>query len=487
MSLQETQTPAGAPSRGPQRGLPRWGGSARSVRDGVGAGPVARFVRDGMGAEIVDLSGKGIGAAPEDTPLAHIAQLGWNLLHEDISLPVAVLSRDALDHNLRWMQRFIEAYRVDLAPHGKTTMCPALFEQQLRAGAWGITLATASQARAAYRHGVRRILMANQLVGKQNMAIVSDLLRDPRLEFFCLVDSPEGVDQLGRFFSERRQRIEVLLELGENGGRTGVRDERSEAAVLAALARWRDTISLAGVEVYEGVLPNEPAIREFLQRAVATVARLAAEGHFASVGTPGTRDRVILTGAGSSWFDVVAEEFSRADVATSVPLQIVLRPGCYLTHDIGAYRDAQLRMTSANVVVQQLGDGLRPALHVWAYIHSRPEPELTIVGLGKRDAAFDAGLPVPALHYRPAAATAAGPTTATMPPASLPTRAPANWTLTRIMDQHAYMKVPANADLRVGDMVAFDISHPCLTWDKWRQVALIDRDYRVVELMQTYF
>jgi D-serine dehydratase len=36
-------------------------------------------------------------------------------------------------------------------------------------------------------------------------------------------------------------------------------------------------------------------------------------------------------------------------------------------------------------------------------------------------------------------------------------------------------------------MVAFDISHPCLTWDKWRQVAIIDRDYRVVELMQTYF
>jgi D-serine dehydratase len=447
MSLQETHAPAGA-----------------------------AVVRDGVRAEIVDLSGKGVGAAPEDTPLADVARLGWNLLHEDISLPVAVLSRDVLDHNLRWMQRFIEAYRVDLAPHGKTTMCPALFERQLRAGAWGITLATASQARAAYRHGVRRILMANQLVGKQNMAIVSDLLRDPRLEFFCLVDSPEGVDQLGRFFSDRHQRIEVLLELGEDGGRTGVRDERSEAAVLAALARWRDTVSLAGVEVYEGVLPNEPAIRAFLQRAVGTIARLAADGYFAS------RDRAILTGAGSSWFDVVAEEFSRADVATSAPLQIVLRPGCYLTHDIGAYRDAQLRMTAANAVVQQLGDGLRPALHVWAYIHSRPEPELAIVGLGKRDAAFDAGLPVPALHYRPAAATAAA-----MPPASLPTQAPANWTLTRIMDQHAYMKVPADADLRVGDMVAFDISHPCLTWDKWRQVAIIDRDYRVVELLQTHF
>jgi len=55
------------------------------------------------------------------------------------------------------------------------------------------------------------------------------------------------------------------------------------------------------------------------------------------------------------------------------------------------------------------------------------------------------------------------------------------------MDQHAYMKVPAAADVRVGDLVAFDISHPCLTWDKWRQVIIIDRDFRVIDLVQTYF
>jgi D-serine dehydratase len=445
-------------------------------------------------AALIDLSGKGLGAASEETPMAEVARLGWNLLREDLSLPVAVLSQDVLDHNLRWMQRFIEAYQVNLAPHGKTTMCPALFERQLRGGAWGITLATASQARAAYRHGVRRILMANQLVGKQNMAIVSDLLRDPRVEFFCLVDSADGVDQLGRFFRDRQQRIAVLLELGEHGGRTGVRDEAAETQVLAALARWRDTVSLAGVEVYEGVLPDEAAIRAFLQRAVACVARLAAQGHFAG------RDQVILTGAGSAWFDVVAEELGRATLASpgglatgvvgeqgdrtsdnsARTLQVVLRPGCYLTHDVGWYREAQQRMAATNPVVQRLGDGLRPALKVWAYVQSRPEPELAIVGLGKRDVAFDSGLPVPALHYRPN-------TTAAGMAAAAPSSAPAEWTLTKIMDQHAYMNIPADADVRVGDMLAFDIAHPCLTWDKWRQLPIVDRDYNVVELVQTFF
>jgi len=423
--------------------------------------------------EIIDLSGKGVGAAPEETPLAGVTGLGWNLLREELSLPAAVLAQDALDHNLRWMQRFIEAYRVNLAPHGKTTMCPALFEMQLRAGAWGITLATASQTRAAYRHGVRRVLMANQLVGRQNMAIVADLLRDPTFEFFCLVDSVEGVDQLGQFFAARQQRIGVLLELGEHGGRTGVRDEAMETAVLAALTRWRDTVSLAGVEVYEGVLPDEPAIRAFLRRAVACVDRLAAGGHF------GSRERPILTGAGSAWFDVVAEEFARAN---SSRVEVVLRPGCYLTHDIGAYREAQQRMAAGNNIVKSLGDGLRPALQIWAYVQSRPEPELAVIGLGKRDAAFDAGLPAPAQHYRPGAAANVPAANATAP-----VPAPAAWTVTKIMDQHAYMKVPADADVRVGDMVAFDISHPCLTWDKWRQVAIVDRDYRVTDLLQTYF
>jgi D-serine dehydratase len=422
----------------------------------------------------IDLAGKGIGAAPEDTPLTDVARLGWNLLREDLSLPAAVLSQETLDHNLRWMQQFIEAYHVNLAPHGKTTMCPALFDMQLRGGAWGITLATASQTRAAYRQGARRVLMANQLIGRQNMTIVADLLRDPAFDFYCLVDSVAGVDQLGRFFSSRQQRINVLLELGEHGGRTGVRDAAGETEVLAAIERWREAVSLAGVEVYEGVLPDEAAIRAYLRRAVGTIQRLAAQGQF------GSRERVILTGAGSAWFDVVAEEFANVQAPGQTTGQaphvdVVLRPGCYLTHDVGAYREAQKRMSAGNAVVQRLGDGLRPAMHIWAYVQSRPEPQLAIIGLGKRDAAFDAGLPTPALQYRPGGS------------ASAPTQTPAAWTLTKIMDQHAYMQVPPDADVRVGDMIAFDISHPCLTWDKWRQVAIVDRDYRVIDLVQTYF
>ncbi|WP_454727614.1 MULTISPECIES: amino acid deaminase [Cupriavidus] len=401
-----------------------------------------------------------------EAPLAPAAagQVGWQLLAEDLSLPAAVLYEERLAHNLAWMRRFMHEYGVRLAPHGKTTMAPKLFARQLEAGAWGITLATAHQTAVAHAHGVRRVLMANQLVGRRNMEIVADLLRDPGFAFFSLVDSPELVDQLGAYFSGRGQQLQVLLELGVAGGRTGVRDARQQAAVLAALARWPGALALAGVEIYEGVLKEEADIRAFLRHAVAVTRELAAAGRFGS-------GPVILSGAGSAWYDVVAEEFARAEIG--VPLDIVLRPGCYLTHDVGIYRAAQERILASNPVARTMREGLLPALQLWAYVQSVPEPDRAIVGMGKRDAAFDAGMPVPARRYRPGTAA--------------PVAVPAHWEVSGMMDQHAYLRIRAGDDIQVGDMLAFDISHPCLTFDKWRHIPVLDGSLRVTDIVQTFF
>jgi len=193
---------------------------------------------------------KGLGFFERDLGSAEITTLGWNLLREELSLPVAVLFEERLRHNLDWMQEFISAYGMKLAPHGKTTMAPKLFELQIKKGAWGITLATAHQTFVAWSHGVRRVLMANQLVGRENMALIGRLLDDPEFEYYCLVDSAEGVRQLGRFFTGRRQRLQVLLEIGISGGRTGVRTEQQLTEVVEALHQWRDCTVLSGVEFY---------------------------------------------------------------------------------------------------------------------------------------------------------------------------------------------------------------------------------------------
>lgn len=414
--------------------------------------------------DLIDPLDKGLGALGEPIAGEQVAGLNWNLLREDLSLPAAVLYEDKLRHNLEWMRQFIEAYGVQLAPHGKTTMAPRLFEMQLESGAWGITLATAHQTRVAHAHGVRRVLMANQLVGKRNMAIIAELLRDPEFEFYCLVDSAALVDQLGEFLSSAGLRLRVLIEIGVAGGRTGVRDAEQLQSVVDGLARWKSSLNLCGVELYEGVLDNEPQIREFLSRAVEVTRDLAAKDAF-------SHSPILLTGAGSAWFDVVAEVFSAAKF--DHPVQVVLRPGCYLTHDVGAYRKAHARMQSGNPIVQQMHQELLPALHIWAYVQSIPEDDKAIVALGKRDAAFDSGLPTPALHFRPGG--------------SAPTAAPEHWLLTKMMDQHAFLRIAPGDDLHVGDMIAFDICHPCLTFDKWRTLVVVNSAFDVVDLVRTFF
>jgi len=420
-------------------------------------------IRESLDSSFSPLN-KGLGALHTPLDPAQVRQLDWNLLREDLSLPSAVLYQDRLLHNLKWMKDFIAAYGVRLAPHGKTTMAPRLFEMQLQAGAWGITLATAHQALVAHTHGVRRVLMANELVGRENMAIIDRLLDDPGFEYWCLVDSAALVDQLGVFFSAQGKRLRVLLELGVLGGRAGVRSEAQLSEVLDALARWSGTIELDGVELYEGVLDDEASIRAFLRHSVQIARRLATAGRFC-------RAPFLLSGAGSGWYDVVADEFSAAGFGDAA--EIVLRPGCYLTHDVGSYRKAQQRILGHNAVAQRMNPGLIPALHVWAYVQSIPEDEKAIVGLGRRDAAFDSGLPLPALHYRPGDAA--------------PKPAPAHWETTKIMDQHAYLKITAGDDIRVGDMIGFDICHPCLTFDKWRTLPILDADFNVIELVKTYF
>ena len=163
--------------------------------------------------------------------------------------------------------------------------------------------------------------------------------------------------------------------------------------MLDAIEQWPNALSLAGIEVYEGVLSEENAIRDFLRRAVETLKR--AHGGRLLRSRSGRSSPVRARRGTTSW------PRSSRRTKLGMDAEVVLRPGCYLTHDVGIYRKAQEQIQQRNSVAARMGAGLLPALQLWAYVQSVPEPESAIVALGKRDAAFDAGLPTPALHFRP--------------------------------------------------------------------------------------
>ena len=114
---------------------------------------------------------KGIPGGTKPFPLSGIAAHKWNVLREDLPFPLMVLKRSALLNNAHVMHAFLQEHRLSIAPHAKTHMSPQLIDLQLSSGAWGITAATVSQLQVFRRFGVSRIILANQLVGRQNIRV----------------------------------------------------------------------------------------------------------------------------------------------------------------------------------------------------------------------------------------------------------------------------------------------------------------------------
>jgi D-serine dehydratase len=399
-----------------------------------------------------------------------LAQRGYNAAAGDLPLPLATISRSAVDHNIETMARWCAQRGVLLAPHGKTTLSPELFRRQLAAGAWGITVTTARHAQIAVAAGARRLIIANELIDPVDLRTLASLAGSRELEVYVFVDSQAGLHRLQTAARAAPNRIAGLVEIGLAGGRTGVRDEQALWRLLDAFGTG--PVRLAGISAFEGILPvtrpldelpsspaqhSIPAMRAFLGRVAASVSGARERGLLA--------DDAILTAGGSAAFDLVVEYLS--------PLggPVVLRSGCYVMHDHGLYAK-QSPLQHGNDSSLTPSDALRPALRVWAHIISTPEPGAAVAGFGRRDAGNDADMPSPVDRVTGRAA-----------------REPVDgWTVARMWDQHALLQAePGATTLAVGDVLTFGISHPCTTIDKWRVLVEVDDEDNVIGSIDTSF
>ncbi|MFF3597026.1 alanine racemase [Kitasatospora indigofera] len=379
-----------------------------------------------------------------------------------LGTPLLTLDAGALDHNLTTMARWCAGAGVALAPHGKTTMAPALWQAQIEAGSHGITLANLPQLRVARAFGVDRIQLANTLLDPAGLGwLAAELDADPGFAFTSWVDSADSVrlmDQALRAAGARRP-VEVLVELGGPAGRTGARTP-AEAVRVAEAVLAAPTLRLAGVGGYEGALAHDAG-----DEALATVRgylRRLAELHRALAGRYES-PRPLVTAGGSAYFDTVVEELKPLDDAL-----VVIRAGAYLAHDDGFYR-------GISPLARGAGTPLRPALHGWARVVSHPEPDLSLLDAGKRDLPFDEGMPEPQ-RVR----TASGAVTLDGTGARI----------RQLNDQHAFL-VGAGERAPVGAVVRLGLSHPCTAFDKWTMIPVLDdadsAEPQVVGLVRTYF
>jgi D-serine dehydratase len=369
------------------------------------------------------------------------------------------------------MQAFLRSTGVNLCPHGKTSMSPEIFRMQAEDGVWGFTAATAQHVRV-YRHlGIRRVLLANQLVGRANIEyVLNELAMDPSFDFYCLVDSLDSVRLLKEVSADQglRRPVHVLLEIGAVGGRTGVRTFDEGLAVAEAVSSGGPSLALRGVEAFEGIFQTTPDAVGRATSMLDLLTNLAVRCAERDLFAPGS---IVLSAGGSGLFDLCATALKATPLAGRA--EVVLRSGCYVTHDNGMYETLFHRLRQRTPAVAALGPGLQPALEVWAHVQSIPEPGRVIAGLGKRDVSYDVEMPKllwwyrAGVHDRPRAATP-------------------DHVVSTLFDQHAYVDGPAGV-FAVGDYLGFGISHPCTTFDKWRMIPIVDDSYRVVSAITTLF
>ncbi|MFE6963970.1 alanine racemase [Agromyces sp. NPDC057679] len=390
--------------------------------------------------------------------------------------PLLALDRAALEHNAETIQRWCDERGLELMPHGKTTMAPALWRLQLAGGATGLTLATPGQVRTARAFGVRTVVLANALVAPDALAWVAAELADPDFEFWSWADSVETVEAMERGLAAASHAIgsegaavarpiAVLVELGAGGGRTGARG-LDEALVIARRIADSPVLRLAGVAGYEGSLGHDrssvavAAVRDYLADLVEL------HGAVRTLADPADGPLVVTAG-GSAYLDLVADVFApeiEADAGRG-DTRWVLRSGASLVHDDGFYRG-----------ISPIHRELTAAMRGYARVVSHPEPGLALLDGGKRDLPYDEGLPVPL-----AVASALGDEVRPLDEASV----------TAVNDQHAYLRAEAGATLPVaiGDVVALGLSHPCTAFDKWRWIPVVEHagSDLVVDLVHTRF
>lgn len=401
-----------------------------------------------------------------------IGQRQWHVLEDVMPYPLATLRTPALAHNLAWMQAWAQRKGVGLAPHGKTTMSPELFRMQLDAGAWGLSFATIFQLRVGVQAGVRRAIIANQVLGAADLNDLRALLQaHPDLQVWFLVDSAAQLRLIEQWAAGQpaSKPFDVLLEIGMPGKRTGCRTQ-AEALALAQAIYASPAVRLCGVECYEGLAAvcdsdhDVQAVSDLVRRTLEVTRACDAQGLFAA-------ERILLTAGGSAVFDLVLPLLTAAGLGK--PVQGVLRSGCYITHDQSHYT-RYLKLVEQR---EGLQDSLRPALEVWAQVQSVPEAGLALLGCGRRDISYDYALPEPQRLARVGVRRMEDVVTT-----------PADWRITALNDQHAYLQFDPNGMVpAVGDRVVLGLSHPCTTFDKWRWMPIVEDDGLVTGAIQTCF
>ena len=146
------------------------------------------------------------------------AQPGMSLQHVDT--PALLLDVDILARNIEKMSTAARRAQVKLWPHIKTHKASAIAKMQLDSGAWGICCQKLSEAEAMLGTHVKRILITNEIVGKEKVRRLAAL--STKCDLVICADNLHHVELAAAAARIAARPITMLVDISLGESRPGI-------------------------------------------------------------------------------------------------------------------------------------------------------------------------------------------------------------------------------------------------------------------------
>jgi D-serine deaminase-like pyridoxal phosphate-dependent protein len=330
-----------------------------------------------------------------------------------VDTPSLLLDRDALHANIHRMASYFKGRRSKLRPHFKSHKCTHIARLQMEAGATGITCAKLGEAEVLADAGIRKILIANQIVGPVKIARLIALAK--RADPIVAVDCEENVKMISEAATTAGVIIGIFVEVDIGMRRCGVQPGEP-ALKLARLVASLPGLKFRGLQGYEGHIVD---LRDEAERTEKT--------------------RAILK---------ILVETRRLIERSGIPVELVSGGGTgtyTITGDFDGVDEVQAGSFAAmDWWYGDIRPEFRQAMTILTTVISRPAPDIAIIDVGRKGVGAEMG----------------SPRVKGLPGAEIASLA---------SEEHAAIRLPKNCSLRVGDHVEIIPSHGCTTSNLYRE------------------
>ncbi len=343
----------------------------------------------------------------------------------ELDTPCLLLDADALRCNLDFMAKYFSQRPAKLRPHFKSHKCTTLARLQMEAGAIGITCAKLGEAEVLADAGIKKILIANQIVGAVKIARLVELCR--RAEPIVAVDALENAGMISEMASAAGVSVGVLVEVNIGMNRCGVAPGQATLDLVKKVASL-PALRFEGLQGYEGHIVDlrgaaerEQKVRVALQPLVETRRLIECAGIPVKIVTGGGTGSYTFTGDTEGVDEVQAGSYAAMDWWYSD-----IRPE------------------------------FKQAMTILTTVISRARPGFAILDVGRKGVGAEFG----------------PPRVKTIPGAVISGFG---------SEEHAAVQLPENATVKVGDHIELIPSHGCTTSNLYREF-VVHRAGRVVDV-----